>query len=183
MNDTKPHGSEKHDAVELEPHRVEQALAALRDEQNPGIGVVAGALAALVGAGLWAAVTVMTGYQIGWMAIGVGVLIGLALRKAGKGIDRTFGFAGAGLALAGCLLGNLLAVCGFVSVQQSIPLLQVLGRMNPAVAVELLRATFSPIDLLFYALAVYEGYKLSFRQVTREELSRHIPEMRDRIAA
>ena len=32
--------------------------------------------------------------------------------------------------------------------------------------------TFSPIDLLFYGLAIYEGYKLSFRQITRDELER-----------
>jgi hypothetical protein len=31
-------------------------------------------------------------------------------------------------------------------------------------------ANFSPIDLLFYGIAIYEGYKLSFRQVTEDEL-------------
>ena len=31
-------------------------------------------------------------------------------------------------------------------------------------------ATFSPMDLLFYGIAVYEGYKFSFRQVGPEDL-------------
>ena len=30
--------------------------------------------------------------------------------------------------------------------------------------------TFSPIDLLFYGIAVYEGYKLSFRQIGLDDL-------------
>jgi hypothetical protein len=43
--------------------------------------------------------------------------------------------------------------------------------MQPTVAMELLVATFSPMDLLFYGIAVYEGYHLSFRQVTDQELA------------
>jgi hypothetical protein len=30
--------------------------------------------------------------------------------------------------------------------------------------------TFSPMDLVFYGIAVYEGFKLSFRKVTHEEI-------------
>jgi hypothetical protein len=30
--------------------------------------------------------------------------------------------------------------------------------------------TFSPMDLLFYGIAVYEGFKLSFRKITHEEI-------------
>jgi hypothetical protein len=32
---------------------------------------------------------------------------------------------------------------------------------SPATAVELMQVTFSAMDLLFYGLAIYEGYKLS----------------------
>ena len=35
-------------------------------------------------------------------------------------------------------------------------------------------ATFSPMDLLFYAIAIYEGYRLPLRQVTEEELQQLI---------
>ena len=47
---------------------------------------------------------------------------------------------------------------------------EVLSRLNPAVIGELLFVTFSPIDLLFYGIAVYGGYRLSFRQIDVEEL-------------
>ena len=35
-------------------------------------------------------------------------------------------------------------------------------------------ASFSPFDLLFYGIAVYEGYKLSFRQLTERDLMEKI---------
>jgi hypothetical protein len=183
MDESNSQETEEQDVVELEPDRLQYAIGTLRDQQNLGVGILAGTAAAGVGAGVWALITVLTEYQIGWMAVGVGVLVGFSLRKFGKGIDKTFGIAGAALALFGCLLGNLLAVCGFVSVQESIPFLQVLGGLTPSVAAGLLTVTFSPVDVLFYGIAVYEGYKLSFRQVTKEDLQQILPELRQQNAA
>jgi hypothetical protein len=56
------------------------------------LGGFAGLAAAILGAIIWAVVTVTTKYQIGYMAIGVGALVGFALR-IGKGGEsfRCFG--------------------------------------------------------------------------------------------
>src|SRR2546427_8061086 len=78
--------------------------------ENLPMGFMAGLVAAAVGAGLWALVTIITGLQIGWMAVGVGFLVGWAVRVAGKGTHMAFGILGAALALGGCALRNLLAV-------------------------------------------------------------------------
>lgn len=138
-----------------------QDLRIHREEQNLGIGIAAGAIAALLGAGAWAAVTAATNFQIGWMAVGVGFLVGYGVRKFGKGVDPVFGFAGAALALFGCLLGNLLAAYAMGSKELGVPVGELVSQIGP---VEILKATFSPMDLLFYGIAVYEGYKLSFRE-------------------
>ena len=45
-----------------------------------------------------------------------------------------------------------------------------LANVNPAAIPDLMAATFSPMDLLFYGIAVYEGFKLSFRRITHEEI-------------
>lgn len=42
---------------------------------------------------------------------------------------------------------------------------------QPKLAWELLRLAFQPLDLLFYGIALYEGYKFSFRRITRQELA------------
>lgn len=78
-------------------------------------------LASLVGACIWAAISVATGYQIGYVAIGVGFLVGMAVKIFGKGIDQVYGYIGAVLSLFGCVLGNLFTIILFVSVYENIP--------------------------------------------------------------
>ncbi|HLQ12892.1 MAG TPA: hypothetical protein VK130_06555 [Steroidobacteraceae bacterium] len=132
---------------------------------NLTLAVVAGLAAAIVGAVIWAVITVTTKYQIGFMAIGVGFLVGWTVRAAGKGSEMSYSLVGGALALIGCLLGNLLSACGFLATDQSVPLMAIVGRAltSPSLSIELLQASFSPMDLLFYAIAVYEGFKLARR--------------------
>lgn len=131
-------------------------------DSNMSLALIGGVVAALVGAALWAVITVTTGYQIGFMAIGVGFLVGFTVGHLGKGTTAAYGILGAALSLAGCLIGNVLAMAGFVAKSEGVPFFTVLSQLNVAAIPSLLVDTFSPIDLLFYAIAVYEGYKLSF---------------------
>lgn len=160
-------------AVEYDLEKAAAFKANLESQQNLPLAMIAGFVAALIGAALWAAVTVATKYQIGWLAVGVGFLVGIAVRKAGRGLTKPFGIVGAICALFGCALGNLLSVCGFLATEESMPFVQVLFSVlvHPRIAAEIMVATFSPMDLLFYGIAIYEGYKFSFREITAEELA------------
>ncbi len=169
-----PQAAPMEQSRQLDPTEMALVTQRLRSEQNLGLGIAAGAVAAVIGAATWAVVTVVTHYQIGWMAVGVGFLVGFAIRAFGKGMDRAFGIVGAGLALFGCLFGNLLAVCGMVAQQEGLSFLSVFSSLDMQVVQEMMIATFSPLDLLFYGIAVYEGYKLSFRQVSVAELGNRV---------
>ncbi|MEO5915491.1 MAG: hypothetical protein ABIS50_14760 [Luteolibacter sp.] len=129
--------------------------------ENLVTGGLAGLAAALVGAGTWAAVTYFTNYQIGFMAIGVGYLVGVTMRKYGNGQSNAFGVLAAVLAVLGCVLGNLLSACAFGADSLHVPLMAVLGKMTPSVALSVLQDGFSPIDALFYFLAVSAAYRNS----------------------
>jgi len=157
--------------VEIDQARFQQLLNEIEGNQNLQLGILGGVIAALIGAAAWAVVTVVTGYQIGWMAIGVGFLVGYAVRISGKGIHRIYGVVGSVLSLLGCLAGNLSSVCAIISKQEGIPFLYILTRLNPQIIIDLMTATFGAIDLLFYGIAVYEGYRFSFRRITEEELA------------
>lgn len=159
-------------SAELDPAQALYLRQTLEAEQSLGLGIAAGAVASLAGAAAWAAVTVATGWQIGFMAIGVGLLVGYAVRLAGKGVTAPFGVAGAALALLGCALGNLLAVTAMVAQHQGVAFLDALSQLTPQLARELMVASFQPMDLLFYGTGLYEGYRLSFREVGPEELDR-----------
>src|SRR5947209_14176316 len=104
---------------------------------NLPVALLAGAAAAAIGATLWALITVFSGMHFGWMAIGIGFLVGYAVRVFGKGSDPSFQILGAVLSLAGCLAGNLLAVCIFVSQRQDLPLSGLLLHLTPSLAVSL----------------------------------------------
>lgn len=151
--------------------RAEQLHARFYGEQNLALGFVGGVAAAVLGGVIWAAVTVATRFQIGYMAVGVGFLVGHAVRVLGKGVDKSFGYCGGGLALFGCILGNLLSICGMLAVDRNVPVLQ-MGLalcLQPQLAVQLIGAGFHPMDVIFYWIAIYEGYRFSFRVITPEE--------------
>ena len=157
------------EAPEVDPNQIRMAIDELYSHQNLIGGSVAGFVASCVGAALWAVVTVATGVQIGWIAVGIGFLVGFAVRTVGKGLEPVFGYVGGAFALAGCLAGNLLALIGLIANSKGVPFLDELSATNPAKVIDLMVATFSPIDLLFYGIAVYEGYRLSFRQLTERD--------------
>jgi hypothetical protein len=125
------------------------------------MGLMAGLVAAAVGAAFWALVTIITGFQIGLMAVGVGFLVGWAVRTGGKGTHRAFGITGAALALGGCAAGNLLAVIVIAARQFEVSLLAVFARLTPDVVYGLMKTTFKPLHLLYYGIAIYQGYRFS----------------------
>ena len=156
---------------EITQQQFDMAVQQRRDNQNLGLGIIGGAIGALVGAALWAIVTGITNFQIGFMAVGVGFLTGYGVRKFGQGVDKSFGFVGAVLSLIGCLLGNLMVICIAGSKELGMGVFELLGHITPSIYVDLLKETFSPIDLIFYAIAVYEGFKFSIVRITAADLT------------
>jgi len=140
-------------------------------EQSMPKALAAGIAAALVGAVVWAVVTVLTNYQIGWMAVGIGFLVGWGVRAAGKGVTKTYGYLGAVLSLLGCLLGNVLSIYGFVANELHISIFATINLIPIDGIFEVVKENFSIIDLLFYGIALSQGYKLSFRQISEGEVS------------
>lgn len=140
--------------------QVDEAYERLRAQQSLPLGAGAGLVAALIGAVIWAAITFFTEYQIGWMAIGVGFLVGYAVRF-GRGVDPVFKIVGAVLALFGCVLGNVFTIYAFAAKQVEVSVFEVAGRIDFSTLVSILQQSFSPMDLLFYGLAVYEGWRFA----------------------
>lgn len=129
---------------------------------NISMGIAAGLAVSIGCAALWAVITAVTEYQIGWMAVGIGFAVGYTVRLVGQGMAPIFGIAGAALSLLGCMLGNLFTISYFIAQQGQQSFLSVLTS-NLSAAPTLLASTSQPIDLLFYGLALYYGYKLSFQ--------------------
>ncbi|MCP4129662.1 MAG: hypothetical protein GY754_01480 [bacterium] len=147
----------------------QSAIQKIKDNQNLFLGIIGGAIGALIGAGLWVAVTVGTNYQVGWMAVGVGFLTGYGVRFLGKGIDPVFGITGAVLSLVGCLAGAVLSPLAVEAFQGNHSLSALLNSLEPQMVVDILSQTVDIFDLAFYGFAAFEGYRLSINPIAREE--------------
>ena len=131
--------------------------------QNLPLGVAAGIVAAIVCAALWAAISVVTGYQIGYMAIGVGAAVGFMVRKVGKGVTPVFGIVAAVIAVLGCLLGNYFSVLGYVAFDAGAGIFELMSFLGFGGSLEVMVESFHPIDILFYILAVSAAYKMGYK--------------------
>lgn len=158
-------------APQINELMLKQYLETLRAQQNLALGIVGGLIGMLIGTAIWTLVTVVTEYQIGLIAIGIGFLVGMGVRYLGKGFDTSFGIVGGILSGLGCVIGNLLTVLIILSREFDIPFGELLTNLDLNLIVEFMTATFSPMDLLFYALAIYYGYQSSFREISQQELS------------
>ena len=126
---------------------------------------VGGFFLSVIGALIWSVITVSTEYQIGYMAIGVGILVGKGVRFFGAGIDPIFGYVGGFFALLGCLLGNLFSQVGFIANAESLGYFETLTFLDLEEIILIYQESFSIIDLVFYGIAIAEGYKFAFRTI------------------
>jgi hypothetical protein len=159
--------------LDLGQGRIQPTVPDRRAKQSLSTALMAAVAAAVVAAVVWALITMTTSYHAGWMTAGVGVLVGGAVRMMGRGGDRSFGYLGAAVSVVGCLLGNLLSVCAVVAAQENLSALSVLTYLcsKPAVIPAAMVATLQPLDLLFWGVGIYAGYRLSFRRTPRAETS------------
>jgi len=141
----------------------EQIIAKLKSEQNFLLAIPAGIVAAVVGAALWAAAVFVTNMEIGLIAVAVGALVGYAVKAVGKGIEPKFGILGAACAALGWGLGTVMSDIATLSHLRKIPILDAIQLLDLQRLIALVTAVFQPMDVLFLGIAIYEGYKFSFR--------------------
>lgn len=167
---------EESDAIKrVDHHEVlsnlsDKNLSDFRLEQNYTKALIGGVVSGIIGAILWGVITLITNFQIGFMAIAIGAGVGITIRYFGKGIDQKFGIVGGSIALFSCVLGNIFSIIGYIANLENVDYIDALAQFDYSLLFPLMSETFSVIDLLFYALAAFEGYKLSFRKFTEKEL-------------
>ena len=81
------------------------------DDRTP-LALAAGLVAALLGGLIWAAIVLVTDYEVGWVAWGIGALVGFAMAAVTRTRGRAIGLAAAALALVGLIAGKGFVVAG-----------------------------------------------------------------------
>lgn len=122
-------------------------------------------IAALVGSVVWLVVAMLTDRSVGIVALGVGLLVGLALNRLG-GRHKVLPIVAALAAILGVVVGTVLILIWSLRAQPGIDgwrgaidyLTADLG-----VAWDIYRDGSKPIDFLFYALAAAAAYQVTAR--------------------
>ena len=82
--------------------------------------------------------------------------------RQGKGIRPIFGIIGAALALISCVMGDFFSIVGLVAKEYEVSFMDVLFDASYSEVMSVVIENMSSMTIVFYGIALYEGYKLAF---------------------
>jgi len=103
--------------VQLGPSAVGRVGEAAKVAGGFTLGVVLSFVGALIGAGVWCAVTVATNYEIGYIAWGLGILAGLGMLLGYRRAGPKAGAVAACIAVIGIIAAKIMIVAYFVGAE------------------------------------------------------------------
>jgi hypothetical protein len=132
-------------------------------------GVLAGLGALIVGAAAYGALIGFSGYEIGYAAVGVGILVGLAM-MAVKPTSPVLPPLAAFFSLVGAVLGQFAGETVYLTQRSGLDYGAATGEMLQTFP-EQLQA--QPISILFWVIAAYAGFSFVNKRVksAREALA------------
>lgn len=166
-----------HDEEKQEHYALAEKLIS---EQNFAAAVIAGAVAALLGAVAYGITVATWPFAYGFAAAGVGIVIGLSMGFLGRGISTKFAVIAALYTLVGCVLGNVFRlVINLAQATRTSPI-DVLRDNSLLVLAEQAISNVFSIALLYWFIAVVAAVFLSKRPLSRSDrLSIGLYELRE----
>lgn len=165
--------------VEVDAVKLSRLMARFRRRQSLIGAILAGLAVGVVGGFLWGALVGITGlqYELEWVPmIGLGFLIGSAVRYGGRGIDPVFAWTGAVLALGSGLAGSVWTTANAVAWQmQDVGNFYLFQYADLATWLRLYAANTGWIDVLCLAFTAWEGYALGRYRLTPSQLATLAP--------
>lgn len=131
--------------------------------------LVAGLLAILVFSVLWAMLSVLLGRVFPWLTLLLGILVGLAVRHGGRGLDWRFPILAAALAALGALAGNVVVAAAFTAPLLDTTTFTVLRSLTVMTWPVFFDEVMTPADFVY---AIFAGGIAAFyanRRLTRVE--------------
>ncbi|WP_019055589.1 hypothetical protein [Streptomyces prunicolor] len=125
-------------------------------KNNIALGLVTAVAAALVAAGIYGFVIGTTKHEIGWAAIGVGFVIGLAAGKLG-GRNPVLPVVSAVLALGAVYLGQLVGEAMLIADEYGVNFSKVFFD-HFGVVQDAWKADSDPLTFVFFAIAAFAAF-------------------------
>ncbi|MBY8881799.1 hypothetical protein [Actinacidiphila acidipaludis] len=136
-------------------------MAPMAQRDNAGLGILAGLGAVVVSALLYGLLIKGTKHEIGWAALAVGALVGLALGKVG-GRNPVLPFVGIPLALLGVYLGQLFGLALIAASANDVGVVDVFTQ-HFSFLQHAWKESLGAKDFLFFGIAGLEGFVFTKR--------------------
>ena len=143
-----PRKHSRHIADEVDPSHAARLIRA----QAPRNAVLAALIVIVAFSALWAMLSVALDRVFPWMTMLLGLLVGLAVRRAGRGIDWRFPVIAGVVMLPGVLVANIVVAAAFTASEFGTSTLTVLGRVTTMTWPVFFDEVVTPADVI-YAVA------------------------------
>jgi hypothetical protein len=127
-------------------------------QPNLAAGVVAGVLAGVVGAILWGGFTALTHFRIGYLALGIGVLVGYAIVQVGQVRTVAVGVTAAVITVVACAAGDTGSVYFQASHDLHVSVGTLLSNSNPFTVFRV-DMQHNAFGLVFFAIAAWAAFR------------------------
>jgi hypothetical protein len=132
-------------------------------------GAIIAALLAIIAFGaIWVLLSTALGRLFPWMTVVQGAIIGLAVRRAGRGLDWRFPVAAAA-AVAGALAGNILVAASFTAAEFDTSTLAVLRAATDFTWPVFFDEVLTPADVVYALAAAGVAAFYANRRLTRDQ--------------
>ncbi len=118
---------------------------------------------------LWAMLSVLIERIFPWLTVIMGIIIGLAVRRAGHGLDWRFPLIAAVFALLGSLGGNIVVAAAFTAPELGTDTLTVLSAVTVMTWPVFFDEVMTPADLIFALVSATVAAFYANRRLTRAE--------------
>ncbi len=149
--------------AKMRAYEYEELINTVNERANYPLGILLGLVFGLIGAGIWALITKLTGYNLGIIAIAVGFLVSQGFVIAGRSTKLAMGITAAIIALISVFFGNI--VNGFLQIADyhNKTFFYVLMNFDyENYLVDLIIKVHNLYDIIFYGIAMLTAFRRSF---------------------
>lgn len=141
----------------------------LVEEQSVRDALLATAIVIVVFSVLWAMLSTLTNRIFPWMTVILGILVGLAIRRAGRGIDWRFPVLAACMAIVGALASNIVVSAAFTARALDTTTLDVLRAVTAMTWPVYFREVVTAVDIIYALVAAGVAAFYANRRLGRAE--------------
>jgi hypothetical protein len=143
--------------------------ARLYQAQSFRQAMVAGLIVSVVFIVIWSMFTSAIGRIFPWMTIGLGIAVGLAVRRAGQGFDWRFPTLASLLTVLGAVSGKIVIAAGTTAQQFGISTVAALKSVTVYTWPVFFSESMTAVDWIFAAIAALGSAWFATRRLNRRE--------------